>query len=110
MNVETITRIRNTYLDAQYRTQNSALSKATTQAEELGQAQSTFNEPSDSGDREPALDVLERLEQPQPTHRPAKRPSRAWSPPANSWRGSFNELSAQLSTISSQADANSTTR
>ena len=44
VSVTTITRIRNTYLDAQYRTQNSALSAATTQAEVLEQAQSAFNE------------------------------------------------------------------
>jgi flagellar hook-associated protein 1 len=47
--VATITRIRNEYLDAQYRSQNSALSSASTQAEELQQAQSAFNEPSSSG-------------------------------------------------------------
>ncbi len=47
--VATYTRIRNTYLDAQYRTQNSALGAANTQAEELGQAQSVLGEPSSSG-------------------------------------------------------------
>jgi flagellar hook-associated protein 1 len=49
VNVETITRIRNIYLDSQYRTQNSALSSASTQAEELSQAQAAFNEPSSAG-------------------------------------------------------------
>src|SRR5580700_8049197 len=44
VSVTTITRIRNTYLDAQYRTQNSALSAASTQAEILERAQSAFNE------------------------------------------------------------------
>ncbi len=47
--VATYERIRNAYLDAQYRTQNSALSGASTQAEELRQAQGAFNEPSSSG-------------------------------------------------------------
>jgi flagellar hook-associated protein 1 FlgK len=47
--VATYTRIRNTYLDAQYRTQNTALGAANTQAEELGQAQSVLDEPSSSG-------------------------------------------------------------
>jgi flagellar hook-associated protein 1 FlgK len=47
--VETITRIRNTYLDMQYRTQNSALSGASTAAEGLEQAQANFNEPSETG-------------------------------------------------------------
>jgi flagellar hook-associated protein 1 FlgK len=49
VNVDTITRIRNSYLDSQYRTQNSALSGASTQAEELTQAQAAFNEPSVAG-------------------------------------------------------------
>jgi flagellar hook-associated protein 1 len=49
VSVATYTRIRNTYLDAEYRTQNSALGSATTQAGELEQAQSAFNEPSASG-------------------------------------------------------------
>ena len=47
--VATYTRIRNTYLDAQYRTQNTSLGAASTQAEELGQAQSVLNEPSSTG-------------------------------------------------------------
>jgi flagellar hook-associated protein 1 FlgK len=49
VSVETYTRIRNAYLDAQYRTQNSALSGASTQSEVLQQAQAAFNEPSSSG-------------------------------------------------------------
>jgi flagellar hook-associated protein 1 len=47
--VATYTRIRNTYLDAQYRAQNTSLGAASTQAEELGQAQSVLNEPSSTG-------------------------------------------------------------
>jgi len=46
VSVTTITRVRNEYLDAQYRTQNSSLSAATADAEVLEQAQSAFNEPS----------------------------------------------------------------
>ncbi len=48
VSVETINRIRNTYLDAQYRTQSTALGGASTQSEELTQAQAAFNEPSNS--------------------------------------------------------------
>jgi flagellar hook-associated protein 1 FlgK len=44
--VQTISRVRNSYLDSQYRTQNSALSAASTATEELEQTQSAFNEPS----------------------------------------------------------------
>ncbi len=65
VNVETYTRIRNAYLDAQYRTQNSALSGSATQAEELQQAQAAFNEPSSSGIASQLSDVLERVEQPR---------------------------------------------
>lgn len=49
VNVETITRIRNTYLDAQFRTQNATLGAASSETEELQQAQSAFDEPSASG-------------------------------------------------------------
>ena len=49
VSVATYMRIRNTYLDAQYRTQNSGLGAATTQANELQQAQSAFDEPSSAG-------------------------------------------------------------
>ncbi len=49
VSVATIMRIRNTYLDAQYRTQNSGLGAASTQAGELEQAQSAFDEPSSAG-------------------------------------------------------------
>jgi flagellar hook-associated protein 1 len=49
VSVESYLRIRNSYLDSQYRTQGSALSGAETQAEELQQTQSAFNEPSSSG-------------------------------------------------------------
>lgn len=47
--VATYTRIRNIYLDAEYRNQSSALGAANTQAEELQQAQGALNEPSSSG-------------------------------------------------------------
>lgn len=47
--VATITRIRNTYLDASYREHSTAAGAAGAQAEELSQAQSAFNEPSSTG-------------------------------------------------------------
>jgi flagellar hook-associated protein 1 len=49
VSVTTFTRIRNTYLDAQFRAQNSGLGEATTQAGELAQAQGAFDEPTSSG-------------------------------------------------------------
>jgi len=49
VNVATYVRIRNVYLDAQYRTQNAALGAAATQASGLSQAQGAFDEPSSAG-------------------------------------------------------------
>jgi flagellar hook-associated protein 1 len=49
VSVATYTRIRNTFLDAHYRAQSTALGAASTQAEELQQAQGAFNEPSSTG-------------------------------------------------------------
>jgi flagellar hook-associated protein 1 FlgK len=99
--VETYTRVRNSYLDAQYRTQNSALSGATTQAEELEQAQGAFNEPTSTG-------IASQLSQfwtawnslaDSPTSEAAKEGVVA---AGERLAGAFNQLSAQLSTISTQ--------
>jgi flagellar hook-associated protein 1 len=103
VNVETITRIRNTYLDAQYRTQNSALSKATTQAEVLGQAQSALNEPSDSAiasQLSTFWNAWNSLSD-SPTSEAAKQGVVA---AGEQLARSFNELGSQLSTIATQAN------
>jgi flagellar hook-associated protein 1 FlgK len=47
--VQSIVRIRDTYLDAQYRAESSSLGEASTSAEILGQAQTALDEPSSSG-------------------------------------------------------------
>jgi flagellar hook-associated protein 1 FlgK len=102
VSVATITRIRNGYLDAQYRTQNAGLGAASTEAEELQQAQSAFDEPSSSG----LSSQLSAFWS-------------AWGSLANSPSSeaaregvvstgtqlatTLNQLSAQLSTISTQA-------
>jgi flagellar hook-associated protein 1 len=49
VSVQTIMRIRDTYLDGEYRSQNTSLGAADTQLEELQQAQGAFDEPSSSG-------------------------------------------------------------
>ncbi len=103
VSVATITRIRNVYLDAQYRTQNSALSEASTQSEELTQAQAAFNEPSSSGLASQTLGVLERLERASPTHPTSEAAKQGVVAAGKQLANTFNELSAQLSTISSQA-------
>ncbi len=63
--VANITRIRNVYLDAQYRTQNSALSGASTQSEELAAGTERVQRTVELGDRQPAVGLLERVEQPR---------------------------------------------
>jgi flagellar hook-associated protein 1 FlgK len=49
VSITDITRIRNQFLDVQYRAQNSATSNANSNASELGQVQTAVNEPSSSG-------------------------------------------------------------
>jgi flagellar hook-associated protein 1 FlgK len=100
--VETYTRIRNAYLDAQYRAQNSSLAAASTQAEELQQAQAAFNEPSSAGLSSAlsafwsAWSALANA----PTSEAAKEGVvAAGEQLANAFKG----VSAQLSTISAQA-------
>jgi flagellar hook-associated protein 1 len=100
--VETYTRIRNAYLDAQWRTQNSALGGASTQAEELEQAQGAFNEPS-------ATSIASQLSEfwstwnslaNSPTSQAAKEGVVA---AGQRLALAFNQLSTQLGTISAQA-------
>jgi flagellar hook-associated protein 1 FlgK len=100
--VATYERIRNAYLDAQYRTQNSALSGSSTLTEELRQAQAAFNEPSSSG-LASALSAFwsawTSLAN-SPTSEAAKEGVVA---AGRQLAQDFNQLSAQLSTISTQA-------
>ena len=102
VSVATITRVRNIYLDAQYRTQNSALSEASTQSEELTQAQAAFNEPSSSGlaSRISAFWSAWSELANAPTSVEAKQGVVA---AGESLANTFHELSAQLTTISNQA-------
>jgi flagellar hook-associated protein 1 FlgK len=102
VSVATITRVRNEYLDAQFRTQSSALSGASTQSEELTQAQAMFNEPSSSGIASQmsafwsAWSSLANA----PTSEAAKQGVVA---AGNQLANVLHEVSAQLSTIGSQA-------
>jgi flagellar hook-associated protein 1 FlgK len=102
VSVGDITRVRNTYLDAQYRTQNSALSNASTQSEELSQAQTAFNEPSSAGiaSQLSAFWSAWNSLADSPTSEAAKQ---AVVAAGEQLTTTFNQLSAQLSTISSQA-------
>ncbi len=100
--VSNITRIRNVYLDGQYRAQSSALGSASTQAEELTQAQAAFNEPSSSsiaGQLSSFWTAWNNLAQ-HPANEAAKEGVVA---AGEQLVRTFHELSAQLSTISTQA-------
>jgi flagellar hook-associated protein 1 FlgK len=100
--VETYTRIRNSYLDAQWRTQNTALSGASTQAEELTQAQGAFNEPSSTGisSQLSAFWSAWNSLAASPNSEAAKAGVVA---AGERLASAFNQLSGQLATISSQA-------
>jgi flagellar hook-associated protein 1 FlgK len=103
VSVATITRVRNEYLDAQFRTQTSALSGASTQSEELTQAQAAFNEPSSTGIASQmsafwsAWSSLANA----PTSEPAKQGVVA---AGTKVADVLHEASAQLSAISTQAE------
>jgi flagellar hook-associated protein 1 len=100
--VANIERIRNVYLDAQYRAQNSALSSAGTQAEVLQQAQSAFNEPSSNALASQLSTFWSAWNSlaSSPTSEAAKQGVVA---AGQQLAATFNELSEQLSTISTQA-------
>jgi flagellar hook-associated protein 1 len=98
--VANITRIRNVYLDAQYRAQNSALSGATTQAEVLEQAQSAFNEPSSAGIASQLSKFWSAWN--NLAESPEEAAKDAVVGAGEQLATTFNELSAQLSTIATQ--------
>ncbi|HEV3034798.1 MAG TPA: flagellar hook-associated protein FlgK [Solirubrobacteraceae bacterium] len=102
VSVTTITRIRNTYLDAQYRTQNSALSAASAQAEVLEHAQSAFNEPSSAGIASQLSNFWSAWNNlaTSPTSEAAKEAVVAAGEQLTS---TFKQLSSQLATIATQA-------
>ncbi len=100
--VATITRIRNSYLDAQYRGQNSELNAAKAQAEILSLAQTAFNEPSTAGLATQLSNFWTAWNElaKSPTNEAAKQGVVA---AGEQLTGAFNELSAQLSLISTQS-------
>ncbi len=103
VSVETYTRIRNAYLDAQYRTQNSALSGSATEAEELQQAQAAFNEPSSSGIASQVSKFWAAWSSlaDSPTSEAARQGVVA---AGEQLASTFKQVSAQLETISAQAN------
>ena len=102
--VETYTRVRNSYLDAQYRSQSSGLSGASAQAEGLEQAQSTLNEPSSSGIASQLSEFWSSWNNlaDNPNSEAVKQ---GVVSTGQRLAGALNALSNQLSAISSQAEA-----
>jgi flagellar hook-associated protein 1 FlgK len=103
VSVATFIRIRNGYLDSQYRAQNSSLGAASATAETLEQIQGAFNEPTSSGISSQlsafwgAWSSLANA----PTSEAAKE---AVVSAGTQLARTFNQLSAQISTISAQAN------
>ncbi len=99
--VANITRIRNVYLDSQYRTQNSALAAAEAQSETLQLAQTAFNEPSDAGIATQLSNFWTAWNNlaDSPTSEAAKE---GVVEAGEQLAKTINQLSAQLSTISTQ--------
>jgi flagellar hook-associated protein 1 FlgK len=99
----TYTRIRNIYLDAEYRNQSTALGAASTQAEELQQAQGAFNEPSSSGLASGLSAFWSAWEE------LGESPSQAGQvgvvSAANGLTGTLHQLASQLQSIEGQAAA-----
>jgi flagellar hook-associated protein 1 len=101
VSVATIARIRNVFLDAQYRTQNSTLNATKTQAEVLTLAQTAFNEPSSAGIAAQLSNFWTAWNElaKAPNNEAAKQGVVA---AGKQLANAFNELSTALSTISSQ--------
>jgi flagellar hook-associated protein 1 len=102
VSVATYMRIRNTYLDAQYRTQNTGLGAASTQANELQQAQSAFDEPSSAGIASQLSAYWSAWGElaDEPSSEPAKV---AVVSAGNQLADTLHEVSSQLQTIEAQA-------
>ena len=95
-------RIRNGYLDSQFRTQTSALGAASTQAEELQQAEGAFNEPGGAGISSQLSAFWSAWSSlaSSPTSEAAKE---SVVSAGTQLATTFNQLSEQISTVATQA-------
>ena len=102
VDVETINRIRNTFLDVQYRSQNTAFNDASTRAGILDQVQTGLAEPSDHGIASQLSAFWNAWS--DVANAPQSQSARqALIDSATTLATSFNQFDAQLSTIQSQA-------
>jgi flagellar hook-associated protein 1 len=102
VDVETINRIRNMFLDVQYRSQNTAYNDASTRAGILDQVQTGLAEPSDHGIASQLSAFWNAWS--DVANAPQSQSGRqALIDSATTLATSFNQFDAQLSTIQSQA-------
>ena len=102
VDVETINRIRNTFLDVQYRSQNTTANDASTRAGILDQVQTGLAEPSDHGIASQLSAFWNAWS--DVANAPQSQAARqALINSATTLTNSFNQVDAQLSTIQSQA-------
>ena len=102
VDVETINRIRNQFLDVQYRSQNTAFNDASTRAGILDQVQTGLAEPSDHGIASQLSAFWNAWS--DVANAPQSQSGRqALIDSATTLATSFNQFDAQLSTIQSQA-------
>lgn len=102
VDVTTITRIRNTFLDVQYRSQNTSYNDASTRAGILDQVQTGLAEPSDHGIASQLSAFWNAWS--DVANAPQSQSARqALINSATTLANSFNAFDAQLSTIQSQA-------
>ena len=97
-----ITRIRNQFLDIQYRAQNSLLGNATASSTALTQAQAAFSEPTSNGISAQMATFFSDWSTlaNSPTSQAARQ---TLVDDATTLTQSFNQLSGQLATVQSQA-------
>jgi flagellar hook-associated protein 1 FlgK len=102
VDVETINRIRNTFLDVQYRSQNTSYNDASTRAGILDQVQTGLAEPSDHGIASQLSAFWNAWS--DVANAPQSQAARqALINSATTLANSFNQFDAQLSTIQTQA-------
>ena len=81
VDITTISRVRDQFLDSSYRNQNSQTSGNNTASTLLGQVQASLDEPSGSGLSTALNSVLDCLERPPDrSHQPGRAAARCWVP------------------------------
>jgi flagellar hook-associated protein 1 FlgK len=104
VDITQITRVRNQFLDVQYRAQNTLLGAATTNQTELTQAQAAFNEPSSSG-ISAQLQTFWSDWNAVANAPNSQAATTSLVDDATTLTQSFNRLSSQLTTVQNQASA-----